>query len=116
MQSLGHSPLCVAVTGATGFIGRYLVSHLLDQGHTCRCWYRETSDRSGWETAPARLTWQLGELNDARSTSQLVDGCDAVVHAALDRPGPAFRGGEGELQEFLARNLLGTICLIEAEK
>jgi len=38
----------VAVTGATGFIGRYIVRHLVEQRHECRCWYRTTSDRGGF--------------------------------------------------------------------
>ena len=37
----------VALTGATGFLGRYLVWHLLEQGHSCRCWHRIDSDRDG---------------------------------------------------------------------
>ena len=28
----------VALTGGTGFIGRYIVDHLADQGHSLRCW------------------------------------------------------------------------------
>jgi nucleoside-diphosphate-sugar epimerase len=39
----------IAVTGATGFLGRYIVNHLLGEGHECRCWYRETSDRGGFD-------------------------------------------------------------------
>jgi nucleoside-diphosphate-sugar epimerase len=39
----------IAVTGATGFLGRYIVNHLLREGHTCRCWYRPGSDRGGKE-------------------------------------------------------------------
>ena len=39
----------VAVTGTTGFIGRYIVRHLVEQGHECRCWYRPDSDRRGFE-------------------------------------------------------------------
>ncbi len=35
----------VALTGATGFIGRHIVQHLTDQGHIYRCWYRPGSNR-----------------------------------------------------------------------
>jgi hypothetical protein len=39
-----------------------------------------------------------------------------VVHAALDHPGGGFRGGEGDLVEFVDTNLVGTIRLVEASR
>ena len=107
----------IAVTGATGFIGRYIVRHLVGLGHDCRCWYRPASDRIGFEdVASARLAWLAGELGDQHATAELVAGCDAVVHAALFHPGGGFRGGEGEILEFAERNVLGTLRLIEAAR
>ena len=103
----------VAVTGATGFVGRYLVKHLLDCQHDCRAWYRSGSNREG---LPTEIEWVLGTLNDTASTQALVNGCDAVIHAALDRPGHGFRGAEGDVIEFANRNVLGTLRLIEAAK
>ena len=72
----------VALTGATGFLGRYLVWHLLEQGYRCRCWHRVDSDRSGIPDTKD-LEWVSGELNDPGATRELVNGCDAVIHAAL---------------------------------
>ena len=103
----------VAVTGATGFLGRYIVAALVGQGHTCRCWYRPTSDRSGFDTPDERLEWIPGALGDRDSAAELVAGCDAVVHAALYRAGSAFRGGEGDVVSFVRTNVLGSIELIE---
>ena len=88
----------IAVTGATGFIGRYIVLHLIREGHQLRCWYRPTSDRSGLETLESDLTWVAGDLRDATSCDCLMEGCDAVVHGALFHPGGGFREGEGERQ------------------
>ena len=34
----------IAVTGATGFLGRYVVSSLAASGHRLICWHRPTSD------------------------------------------------------------------------
>lgn len=106
----------VAVTGGTGFLGRYIVRHLLERGDACRCWHRAESDRGGFEDAADRIEWIQGDLTDAASMDALVSGCDAVVHSALYRPGPRFRGGEGDLAEFVERNVLGTIRLIEAAR
>ena len=74
----------VAVTGATGFVGRQIVKLLASQGHVCRAWYRPESDRGGFEETPAEmLEWVPGELANPLAAQQLVAGCDAVVHAAL---------------------------------
>jgi nucleoside-diphosphate-sugar epimerase len=103
----------VAVTGATGFLGRYLVDHLIKSGHRCRCWHRPESDLSGFGAPLGSITWIPGEINDRAATLDLIEGCDAVVHAALDHPGGGFRGGEGDLSKFLERNFMGTLLLIE---
>ena len=105
----------VAVTGATGFLGRYIVNHLLRSGDFCRCWFRPESDRGGFEEgSDSRIEWLPGELADDRSAKELVDGVDAVVHAALYRPGAGFRGAEGNINEFVAKNIGGSIQLIQA--
>ena len=85
----------IAVTGSTGFLGRYIVNNLLEGGHQVRSWYRDGSDRSGF--AEGDHEWIEGALGDADSTNTLVHGIDAVVHSALHHPGGGFRGGEGDL-------------------
>lgn len=105
----------IAVTGATGFIGRYIVQHLVEHGHECRCWYRPASDRSGFEDVSDQVDWVAGELADG-DESLFVQGCDAVVHSALHHPGGGFRGGEGDLIGFVEKNVVGTVRLIEAAR
>jgi nucleoside-diphosphate-sugar epimerase len=106
----------IGITGGTGFLGRYIVRHLADAGHHCRCWVREGSDRGGFAGVEDRIDWVPGDLSDERSMHELVRGSDAVVHAALFHPGGGFRGGEGELPVFVERNVLGTVRLIEAAR
>ena len=108
--------MLIAVTGATGFLGRYIVNHLVDAGRHCRCWYRPESDRGGFDRVEDRVEWLPGDLNDAGSMGSLVADADAVVHSALYHPGGGFRGGEGDLATFVERNVLGTIRLIEAAR
>ena len=106
----------IAVTGATGFLGRYLVGHLVELGHACRCWFRPGSDRSGLENSGEQIEWAPGELRDASAAGALVDGCDAVVHAALYHPGGGFWGSDGDLVQFADKNILGTLELMEAAR
>src|SRR5207253_28959 len=82
----------VAVTGATGFLGRYLVRQLAEAGHRLRCWYRPGSDRSGFDEVAAAVEWVPGQLGEASATRELIQGADAVVHAAVQWEGPRNRG------------------------
>jgi nucleoside-diphosphate-sugar epimerase len=106
----------VAVTGATGFLGRYVVRHLASSGHRLRCWHRPGSDRGGFEHAAEALEWLPGELGDADAARRLVSGVDGVVHAAVQWEGPRTRGraSHGDPDVFLGVNLSGSLQLFQA--
>lgn len=105
----------IAVTGATGFLGRYLVRHLAEAGHRLRCWYRPSSDRTGFEASADAIEWLPGTLGDAGATTALVQGVDAVVHAALEWPrqGGFRSSGQDDLLGFLQANLMGSVRLFQ---
>ena len=105
----------VAITGATGFLGHYIVRRMQAAGNDCRCWYR-SKDRCYQTGYGSNIEWIHGELGDIESCNELLDGCDAVVHSGLHRSGSGFRGGEGDVQEFVRRNVLGSIQLIETAR
>ena len=105
----------VAITGATGFLGHYLVRKMQAVGNDCRCWYR-SEDRCYRTDHDSAVEWMPGELGNADACDQLIQGCDAVVHSGLHRSGSAFRGGEGNIEEFVRRNVLGSIQLIESAR
>jgi len=106
----------IAVTGATGFLGRYILQRLAERGDALKCWYRMSSDRGGLEAIAEAITWVPGSLADPSSAESLIEGCDAVVHAALDRPGQRFIGAEGDLIPFAELNLIGSLRLFEAAR
>jgi len=105
----------VAITGATGFLGHYIVDRMQTEGNECRCWYR-SEERCYQPDDGAPIEWVAGALGDSDCVDDLLDGCDAVVHSGLHRSGTAFIGGEGNIEEFVQRNVLGTVQLIEAAR
>jgi uncharacterized protein YbjT (DUF2867 family) len=70
----------VAVTGASGFVGPHLVAALNRHGWKVRLLLRRWSPLPSLAGVEAEIVW--GDLSDERSLAQLVDGVDAVVHAA----------------------------------
>jgi nucleoside-diphosphate-sugar epimerase len=108
--------MLIAVTGATGFLGRYLVRHLAAAGHRLRCWFRPSSDRNGFEAAAGAIEWLPGSLGDESATRDLVLGADAIIHAAVEWEGPRTRGraSHGAADVFLGVNLTGSLRLFQA--
>jgi nucleoside-diphosphate-sugar epimerase len=114
-DSWSQQNMLIAITGATGFLGRYIVRHLAARGHALRCWHRPTSDRSGF---PAGIQWLPGVLGDAVATGALVRGADAVIHAAVEWEGPRTRGraSHGGVNVFAGVNLTGSLQLFAAAR
>lgn len=105
----------VAVTGASGFLGRYIVKQLEQSNFvdSIISWKRSSSSTDGLDQI-TKLNWQLGELGNQAASSKLLSGCDALVHSALARPGKGFTGSEGDLLKFASDNILGSLMLFEA--
>ena len=101
----------VAVTGATGIVGRFVVARLQAEGVAIRALVRASSDRGG---LPAEIRYVVGEMADADSLTALVDGVDAVVHCAYAHVPGRYRGGEAEDRfAFWRTNLLAGVELME---
>lgn len=103
----------IAVTGATGFLGRYIVRRLVQAGHRLRCWHRPASDRSGFDDVRESIEWLPGHLGDADATAALIRGANAVVHAAVDWAGARNRQRE-QVDPFIQQNLVGSLQLFQA--
>lgn len=97
--------ITVALTGATGFIGRVLLRHLVAQGFQVKALYRPASNSS--PTPTNSVQWQAGDLADQMSLRTFVAGADAVVHCA-----GAVRGTT--LQQFKQSNTEGVARLLQA--
>ena len=106
----------VAVTGATGIVGRFVTEKLADEGATIRALTRSASNGAGPSTVarmPTGIEWVVGDMGDAQALGCLVEGVDAVVHCAYQHAPGRYRGGEGDdLSGFWQANLLGGLELM----
>lgn len=106
--------MIVAVTGATGTVGQFIVNHLLEGGATVRAWRRPASEVGALSRS---IEWIEGDLGDAASGAALVAGADALVHAALQHAPGRYRGGEGDdLAGFVETNVGGGLALLAAAR
>jgi nucleoside-diphosphate-sugar epimerase len=97
----------IALTGATGFLGRYIARQLAQSGHRLRCWFRPQGEHARFEDEAVPIEWLPGELNDVAATQQLVRGADALVHAAVQWGGSRNRGA-------ISTNINGSLQLFQA--
>lgn len=107
----------VALTGGTGFIGRYAAAALAAAGWRLRLLVRRDPTHPLLAGVSAELV--LGDLGDASALAQLVDGAEAIVHVAgltKARSRDAFlavnRDGSARLAEAAARYAPAARCVL----
>ncbi|PHR92161.1 MAG: hypothetical protein COA69_09130 [Robiginitomaculum sp.] len=74
------SPKIIALTGATGFVGRRVVQRLLDKGYHIKALVRPGSHAKTIQSK--QINWIEGTLCDAQSEASLCAGADMVIHMA----------------------------------
>jgi len=95
----------IAVTGATGFIGRYLVHALAREGHTLRVLVRPGRE-SAFEAPPgAPVEVHSGDLTAPASLHGFLNGTELLIHVASAHD----HLGEDQMR---AINIQGTEALI----
>ncbi|TQD76547.1 hypothetical protein C1H46_037919 [Malus baccata] len=84
-QKKGRAMATYCVTGATGFIGSWLVKSLLEKGHMVHATVRDPAKclhlLSLW-TSTDRLRLLRADLGEEGSFDEAVKGCDGVFHVA----------------------------------
>lgn len=70
----------VFLTGATGFVGSHVVDRLLEAGHEPVCLVRATSNVERLKKAGVETF--VGQLDDVGAMREVVQGVDALIHAA----------------------------------
>ncbi len=92
------------VTGAAGFLGRYIVEQLLARGDKVTALVRRPYEHL--QTLGAKLAF--GDLTDATSVAAACQGVDTVFHVA------ARAGLAGPWRQYFKPNVLGTRNVIAA--
>lgn len=103
----------VLVTGGTGFIGSFVVEHLLDAGAEVRVPTRSENYRALSERR-AEVDWREGDLRDPAYCAELVEGVDYVFHmASCRRNVKVHHERPGHIAQ---ENVRMTLALLEALK
>ncbi len=105
---MNHATKTIALTGATGFVGRHVLPMLVEQGYEVRVLVR---DGSRLATSASTIHKVHGDLFDADALLTLVDGADAVIHLVGIIMEDRRRG-----QTFQRVHTSATINLLEAAK
>src|SRR5262245_47615280 len=104
----------IAVTGATGYVGRFVVAELHRQGMAVRALARPEAERGGCTGA---WDWVVGDLHSDEALARLGERADAVVHLPYEHVPGHYRGGEGDdLAGWLDANVNGSLRLLLAAR
>lgn len=95
---------CSLVTGATGFLGQYIVEQLVARGDRVRAFVRRSTP--DLERLGVELAW--GDVTDRAAVNEACRGVDAVYHVA------AVAGIWGPWEHFYSINTVGTRNVIAA--
>lgn len=109
MTQIEKKSLTIAVTGATGFIGGYMVRGLMRSGHSVRALARpgrEELVRTAASGAPGVCEIHSGDLTRAPSLTGFLAGVDLLVHLASAHD----HLGDDEMQKV---NVQGTTNLLD---
>ncbi|GAB4108193.1 MAG: NAD-dependent epimerase/dehydratase family protein [Phycisphaeraceae bacterium] len=97
------------ITGASGFLGRHLVSQAVQRGHQVRAQIRPASNIDGlnWDSHPQVEIMRI-DLRQKSGLDNLVQGCDAVISNAACKAGDFYTQFAGTV--ITTENLLQTMA------
>ena len=90
----------ILVTGATGFLGKYVIEELLDHDYSIVAFGR--NEKVGKALESQRVQFVKGDLSSIEELRQAFQEIDAVVHAG------ALSTAWGPWKAFFQANVIGT--------
>ncbi len=96
------------VTGATGFLGPYLIRELMSKGHTCKCLVRDASDTDYLKNIGAELF--QGDITKKNTLTGIADDMDVLIHMATLGHVSNFSVTE---EMFESINVRGTVNIMQ---
>ncbi len=96
------SPI-IAITGATGFVGRATLKRLIEAGYHIRALTRSNQDKCD------NVTWVKGALDDQQSLHSLCENASAIIHIAGVVNAPNRKA-------FETGNVEGTAAILKAAR
>ncbi|WP_314369775.1 NAD(P)-dependent oxidoreductase [uncultured Streptococcus sp.] len=96
----------VLVTGATGFLGKYVVKELVAEGYFVRAFGR--NEVVGQSLVSDKVEFFKGDLSSKQAVEEACKGVEMVVHAG------ALSTVWGPWESFYQANVLGTQHVLEA--
>jgi len=96
------------ITGANGFLGKYVVAYALRRGHTVRAMVRSPQDaeRNGWLNHQG-IELATADLRRRNGLADAVRGADAVLHLAASKAGDMYAQYDGTV--VATENLLSAM-------
>jgi UDP-glucose 4-epimerase len=107
----------IAVTGASGHLGQWVVAELTRLGHDVLCVARNPLDRPNiagvrWSRPVHTLSCDLSDAADLKACREELLEAESVVHLAAHIPGDTARNLPEDAEATLRYNVIGTIRLL----
>lgn len=113
MKAMRGIRMNILITGASGFIGGYIVKGLIEKGHTVICLVRSIAKGEQLQRENS-VSFIVGDITKSDSLKCLGDEYDIIFHLAA--MGHVSAVSEEAYQNFVDTNVLGTENLINQFK
>src|SRR6267142_1970490 len=112
-------PSMIAVTGASGHLGRWVVRRLADRGADLLCISRRARSRSSvrgldWPDSVRTLLCDLSDGESVASAAAALSQVEAMAHLAAAVPDDTARNSDPDFGETLRAGAMGTASLLHA--
>lgn len=107
----------IAITGATGYLGQFIVRYFARKGYTIRALTRNIENSKQIFHDVPDIQWYQGDLDPQANYQEFLHDAHGLIHSAFSHIPGRYRGGEGDdLEGFMRINLEGSLNLLRQAK